>query len=197
MIGPMRLLPFDFFNQPTLDVARGLIGQLLIFEQNGHRCSGIISETEAYTEEDPACHAFGGRKTARNAVMFEAPGTIYIYRIYGMHHCLNVVTEERGRGCAVLIRGCIPVDGIQTMKQRRLKAKTERDLTNGPAKLVSAFGLSPNLNGCFLSEKTDSGKLEIESYLPNFEFDIRETPRIGISKAKSLPWRFVIGNLLQ
>ena len=157
----------------------------MVHETTGRVIVGIINEVEAYTQEDPACHTFGGKQTKRNSPMFGEPGTLYIYFIYGMYFCLNIVTEEKGRGCAVLLRGCVPMLGMDVMRRNRF-GKADKYLCNGPAKLVQAFGVSPTLNGCVMADSplyVSEDKQEPKTIL--------KLPRVGISKGVDLLWRFV------
>lgn len=169
-----QLLNREFFAGDTVSVARALIGVRLIY--NG--CEGIIVETEAY-RDDPASHAV--TRPVKGAMLRETYGKIYIYFIYGMYHCLNFTTEKHGVG-AVLIRAVEPVAGIERMMQRR-RVKSKYDLTNGPAKLFQAFGFDLSLHG------QDVGQtLQLQSSCG--ERVIESSPRVGISKATELPWRF-------
>lgn len=182
----MKKTNSTIFTQPTPVVAKALIGKQLVYESTKELLAGIITETEAYTQEDPACHAYLGKKTSRNQVMFEKPGTIYIYFIYGMYHCLNFVTEEQGRGCAVLIRGIQPTHGIKTMQQNRPNHPF-KNLANGPAKLVLALNLPTTLNGTAYNKSP----LYIADKATNMnDYTISEHTRIGISKGKDKLWRY-------
>ncbi len=137
----LRLLPRDFFLQPTEQVARRLTGCLLVRRLGGETLVGRLVETEAYLSEgDPGCHAARGR-TERNAPMFGPPGTIYVYLIYGMHLCMNVVTQPEGTPEAVLLRAAEPIAGIDAMRERRGRDAL-KDLCSGPAKLCEAFGVT-------------------------------------------------------
>lgn len=169
----------------SLTGARSLLGWKLVHESPEGRASGYIVETEAYDMYDPASHAFGGLRK-RNAAMFEAAGTVYVYFTYGMHFCMNIVTGEAGHGQGVLIRALEPVDGIELMKERR-GLQNERLLTNGPAKLTQAMGVGREHGGTLLG-----GALSLE---PGIEVpEIVQTTRIGISKAVDQPWRFYIAH---
>ena len=190
---PDRLL-LEFYQQhDTLTLAQKLLGCQLISDQTDGRAGGIIVETEAYLTNDPACHAYR-RQTARNAAMFGSAGNIYVYLIYGMHHCVNVVTAPSGVGEAVLIRAIQPTEGLELMQERRMeksknmKALKMQDLANGPAKLVQALGISlANHNGSSLI----TGSLSILQ--PEiFDFDTVTTTRIGITQGADLPYRFYV-----
>ncbi len=172
----------EFFARHSVDVARELLGMYLMTAFGG----GIISETEAYRQQDdPACHAFGGRRTARNETMFAAPGQLYVYRIHQVF-CLNLTTEAKDLGCAVLIRAIEPTDGIDYMRINRPVADL-RQLTNGPGKLCQAMGINLSWDGQALGEA-----LWVEDRgLRLTDADITITGRIGISRGQELPWRFL------
>jgi len=177
-----------FYNRSTLKVAKELLGKHLVIEKDGNYVSGKIVETEAYIgPDDPASHAYRGL-TPRNKVMFGDPGYAYVYLTYGMHHCLNFVTERKGFPAAVLIRALEPADGIEIMKKRR-KAKDLINLTNGPAKLCQALGIDRALNGADLC--SDIIYVEDRGDKPT---KIVSTSRIGIKEGKDKKWRFYIEN---
>lgn len=186
MIMQSKKLKRSFFAQPTLQVARKLLGKYLVLKQNGIIFSGKIVETEAYVgKDDPASHAFG-RVTPRNQIMYGPPGYAYIYFIYGNHFCLNFVTEKKGSPAAVLIRSLEPMDGIEKMLKNRVSA-TKENLTNGPGKLCQAFGIDKNLNGCDIT----SNSLFVEDR--NEEIDqIESSNRIGVREGSDKKWRFYI-----
>jgi len=178
--------PLDraFYERPTLDVARDLLGATLVHETPEGRVSGTIVETEAYVApEDAACHAYRG-VTNRNRIMFGAAGHAYVYRSYGIHYMLNVVTEAAGIAAAVLIRAVEPREGSAVMARNRSVAS---NLTNGPGRLCQALAVGPDLNGSDLTRPP----LYI---LPHQEPPpaIVQTTRIGITRAVELPWRFYI-----
>ncbi len=170
------LAPFDF-DAPSPDVARGLIGALLLVDGVG----GRIVETEAYDEDDPASHSHGGRRP-RNASMFGPGGHAYVYRSYGLHWCLNVVCSPTGHGAGVLIRALEPTAGIDVMRERRGLAEAQL-LCAGPGRLAQALGITRAHDGLAL----DRAPFELR---PAAAADVVTGVRIGISKAAELPWRF-------
>ena len=166
------------FHAPSHEVARQLIGVVLLVDGVG----GRIVETEAYDRADPASHSFGG-PTERNGAMFGAPGHAYVYRSYGIHWCLNFVCREEGHGAGVLIRALEPLAGLAAMRARR-GLDAERLLCSGPGKLCQALAVTRQHNGMALA-------------LPPFALAAAPAPvalvagpRIGISKAMEVPWRF-------
>ncbi|SYZ74091.1 putative 3-methyladenine DNA glycosylase [Candidatus Zixiibacteriota bacterium] len=174
----------DFYLRPTLDVAKDLIGKFLVFRTPEGILSARLVEVEAYIgEDDPACHAAVG-KTNRNEVMFGPGGFSYIYFIYGMYHCLNVVTERESFPSAVLIRGAEPVEGLDIMRRHFPNPEGNR-LTDGPGKLCKAFGLSRRENGLDLT----GSKLYLEDrgYKP---VKVERSRRIGIKKGVERKWRY-------
>ncbi len=182
--GSCKKLPRSFYARPTLTVASDLLGKYLVYHSPHGRLSARLVEVEAYIgDRDPACHAFRGR-TERNAVMFGSPGFSYIYFVYGMHYCLNFVTEEEGIAAAVLIRAAEPEEGVEIMK--RLSPRSSHgDLLTGPGRICRAFGLTREQNGLDLTGDRlyveDRGECEIK---------IVQTTRIGIRAGNHLPWRF-------
>jgi DNA-3-methyladenine glycosylase len=190
----MTPLARAFYNRDTVTVARELLGKRLVRYLDGQRVSGRIVEVEAYVGEiDSACHAHRG-KTARNAVMFGPPGHAYVYFIYGMHYCFNVVTDRVGYAAAVLVRALEPVEGIEVMCARR-KGRRDVELTNGPAKLCYALGIDRALNGVDLVE---GDELWLEGEAAASALLIASGPRVGVRGddwALRVPWRFwVAGN---
>lgn len=179
----------ELFLQNTVTVAQLLLGKSLEINHPTYQCGGIIAETEAYTQDDPACHAFEGKKTNRNTPMFKDAGHLYIYFIYGMYHCLNIVTESKGIGSAVLIREVIPIKGITHIKRNRPTIKTIPSLLNGPAKVVMGLGIQPGWNGLSLFDSTCP--ITISGKSANHSL-IKSSPRIGISKGQDRHWRFWI-----
>lgn len=172
----MVLLNKNFYLKDTVEVAQNLLGCVLCREFEGKIYKSVIVETEAYTQEDAACHAYRGI-TPRCEVMYRKGGAAYVYFIYGMHYCVNVVTEKQGRGCAVLIRAVEPLN---------YEAKT-----NGPARLCKALNITKELNGADLTSKTSP--LWIEKSEKN-DFEIVTSKRIGIKQNAEYPWRFYIKN---
>lgn len=187
----MNILERAFYARPTITVARELLGKKLVRQTDGRTLSGVIVETEAYCgSADSACHAHRG-KTPRNAVMFGKPGVAYVYFTYGMHYMLNLVTEEEGNPCAVLVRALLPVSGLDEMQARR--KKHGKELANGPAKLCQALAIDKSLNG---RDLTLGEGLWVENYQRVAARNIVSTPRIGIDyareKDRKAPWRFLI-----
>ncbi len=184
---PSTCLTHEFYNRPTLTIARALLGMRLVRFLDGVHLAGMISETEAYIgEEDLGCHASSG-KTRRNAVMYGPPGFAYVYFTYGMHWMLNVVTEQAGFPAAVLIRAIQPVDGVEIISARR----QGRD-TLGPAKVTQALGVDGGLNGADLCSQDSGLWIEAGAAIPQRE--IITGPRVGLYTVpepwKSKPWRF-------
>jgi DNA-3-methyladenine glycosylase len=172
--------------RPTLEVAPSLLGSFLVRETPQGQMAGRIVEVEAYLSlEDPASHAHRG-ETPRNRAMFGPPGHAYVYRIYGMHWCVNVVTEAPGCGAAVLIRALEPVLGEDLMLERRRGAV---DLTNGPGRLCQALAIDGSLDHTHL---TAPGPLYL--LMGEAGQSIETSPRIGITKAAALPWRYFLAN---
>lgn len=189
----MDVLSSNFYNRPTLTVARELLGMRLVRILDGVRLEGIITETEAYVgETDLACHAKVGR-TARTQAMYGLPGRAYIYFTYGMHWCFNTVTEAEGFPAAVLIRAVEVVDGLRVVEQRRAKAKRAH-WTNGPAKLTAAFAIDSSFNGIDLT--TPATSLWIEAGQPIANERVTIGPRVGLYSVpepwKSIEWRFLV-----
>jgi len=181
-------LPAAFYARPTPEVARRLLGHILVSDVAGRRTAGRIVETEAYVgPDDPACHGYGAHRTKRNASLFEAPGTAYVYFTYGMHWCLNAVTEAAGFPAAVLLRALEPLAGLATMRRRR-GGVADRELCSGPAKLCQALGVTGRDDGHALTR----GRLRIVRGRLRQRNAIIVTPRIGITRAVDWPLRFLI-----
>lgn len=147
----------------------------------------MITEVEAYHEKEPACHAYRG-KTPRNQSMFQEGGVLYVYFIYGMHYCINVVTEKKGVGSAVLIRALEPIEGIEVMQKLYGKKVSPRDLLRGPGRITRALGIDRRFDGHLLNQ----APIWISPYKEIPSSRISRSPRRGISKAQDLLWRFFI-----
>jgi len=172
-------LPAEFYGRPVLEVARVLVG--CVVRHSG--MSGLIVETEAYHDTEPASHAFAGL-TPRTETLFGPPGVAYIYRSYGVHALLNAVCEDERTGAGVLIRALEPLEGEGEMRARRRRDRLE-DLCSGPGKLTQALGVDLELNGTSLVD----GPVRIDA-APAGTPEILTGPRIGITRAVDLPWRF-------
>ncbi len=182
------LPPEEFFLKDAVTLAPALLGCILRRDTPNGLITGIIVETESYTEDDPASHAFGGR-TDRNWPMFEKGGIAYVYLIYGIHNCFNVTSGMKGRGEAVLIRALQPVEGIGIMKKNRM-VRGMTDLCSGPGKLCQALSIDRSLSGVSLM----NGEIQIQIPCFREELGIVRTVRIGVTKAADLPRRFLISN---
>ena len=183
----MAKLDQKFFKQPTLCLAKNLLGCLLFHDLGTQLLCGTIVETEAYLpKDDMASHSARGQ-TARNRVMFEAPGQLYVYTIH-TRFCANIVSEKQGIGAAVLVRAIEPLLGMDAMLSCR-PVTNRHELTNGPGKLCQAFGLNLSHNGVSL---ITSPKLWLEPPPKQTDLDIRSSPRIGISRSVELPYRFFV-----
>jgi DNA-3-methyladenine glycosylase len=177
----LAALPRAFYHRPVLAVARDLIGCVV----SHGSCRGVIVETEAYHDSEPACHAFVG-VTPRTETLFGPAGIAYVYRSYGIHALLNAVCEPEGVGAAVLIRALEPLEGIERMRARR-RVEPLRALCSGPGKLTQALGIELELNGSDLV----GGPVTISARRPGWRgVKVSAGVRIGITKAVSLPWRF-------
>jgi len=191
MTFPTRL-ERQFFNRPTLQVARELLGTRLVRLESGLRTSGIIVETEAYIgEQDLGCHASAGY-TPRTQVMYGPPGHAYVYFTYGMHWMLNFVTEAEGSPAAVLIRGIVPTEGIERIAARRA-GRVQAEWTNGPGKICMALAINKALNGADLC--APEAELFVEYGVIISASSVTNSPRVGLNSVpepwKSVPWRFL------
>jgi DNA-3-methyladenine glycosylase len=178
------ILPRSFYARPTVEAARALLGKILVHGAT----AGRIVETEAYLgREDLAAHASRGI-TPRTRVIFGPPGHAYVYFIYGMYECLNLVTEPDGAPGCVLIRALEPLAGIALMKRRRPAARCVEELAAGPARLTMALGITRAQNGRDLTR----GPLVVREPIEIKEFTVGATPRIGIRKGTERPLRFLV-----
>ncbi len=186
----LRRLPRSFYLQPTLRIARELLGKYLIRQDGNQRLVGRIVETEAYLgEKDPASHAYRGM-TKRNEVMFREGGCLYVYFTYGMHFCANVVTEREGKSRAVLLRAIEPIAGTEVMSKRRgLAGRSVVDLTNGPAKLCQAYGIERRQNGVDLLG-SEIWIAESRTGAPQIRRGV--SSRIGVTDGRKHKWRFYV-----
>lgn len=184
------ILGREFYARDTVEVAKSLLGKMLVRIIDHNILSGIIVETEAYTRDDPASHAYRGM-TARNSAMFGEVGHAYVYFIYGNHYCLNVVAKKKDMDAgAVLIRAIEPIHGIDVMARNRSATKNKVEmLTNGPGKLTRALSIDSRHNGLDL---TVNGELYIAEGYNVSDTDIIATKRIGISEGNDRHWRFII-----
>ena len=196
----MSILTADFYDRDTVTVARELLGKLLVRRlPDGEQLICRITETEAYVGSiDKACHAYGYKRTPRTQTMFSPPGTSYIYLIYGMYHCLNLVTEAEGEPCAVLIRGGQEVENVDIIAKNRfgrkydeLTSSQRKNFLNGPGKLCKGLALTRDQNGLsVLSQNSPLYLLDAPAAQ-----HIHTGPRIGIDYAQEavhFPWRFWI-----
>jgi DNA-3-methyladenine glycosylase len=177
----LRPLDEAFFERSVHDVARDLIGCPLLYDGVG----GTIVETESYHRDDPACHAYGG-PTPRSSILWGPPGRAYVYFSYGIHSLLNAVAEPEGEAAAVLIRALEPRWGIEEMRARRGRDRV-RELCSGPGKLTEALGVDLEDNGRSLLEEPFELRAAEAGQAP---VEVTTAPRIGITKAADLPWRF-------
>lgn len=176
----MSRLPLSFYQRDTKMVARELLGKKLVRIYKGKRLSGIITEVEAYLGvHDKACHTFAGKRTARTESMYLAGGHTYVYLIYGIYNCLNVVSSVANCPEAVLIRAIEPIDGIETMKSLR-RTENQKNLTTGPGKLTEALHIDRTMSD--LNLKT-SKELFIEKGILVKPSQIAKSPRIGVDYA--------------
>lgn len=193
----------DFFARDTLIVAKELLGKVIVREIDGVRLSGKIVETEGYIGAiDKASHAYGGKKTPRVEPLYGEPGISYVFSIYGMYECFNVISKEKGSPEGILIRAVEPIDGLEKIAQNRfrksydtLTAKEIKNLTNGPSKLCIALEINKKVHN--FMDLVSSKELYIEDGDIINSSDIVETTRIGIDYAEEavdFPWRFYVKN---
>ena len=192
----MKKIPLKFYDRKDVaEIAKELVGKILVTNIDGFKTSGRIVETEAYVAiVDKASHSSGGKRTAKNEHMYASPGTAYVYICYGMHQMFNIVTNKEGIPDAVLIRALEPLEGIEIMLQRTHKSKPDNTLTRGPGNVGKALGIFKSHSGtCLL-------KNSIYLMEDNFRLDISDLgigPRVGVESAGEdalLPYRFYIKN---
>lgn len=185
----MKILARSFYERDTTDVARDLLGKILVRKIDGQIVSGVIVETEAYRyKDDPASHTYGGM-TERNKAMFGQVGRAYVYFTYGMHYCVNAVARSHDyEAGAVLIRSLVPRQGIDFMSRRR-KTSDISNLTNGPAKLTQALKITKKEYGEDLTKRSN---LFVLDGLEIKKSEIFAGPRVGIKKANDKMWNFKI-----
>jgi len=168
---------------PVVDAARAILGHRIVTDIGGARTAVVVTEVEAYDGAgDPASHAYRG-ETPRTTSMFGPAGTLYVYRSYGVHWCMNVVCGPPGVAAAVLLRGGIPVEGIAVMEERR---QGRRPVATGPGNLTQALGVTGDLDGSSVFD----GPVRLQKGAVAGR--IASSPRIGISRARERPWRFVL-----
>ena len=182
-----RRLPRTFYRRDARDVAPGLLNKLLVHDFVVAR----IIEVEAYAgSEDPGSHAYRG-PTARNATMFGPPGRLYVYFTYGMHHCANVVCGDDGVATAVLLRAAAPIEGLDEMRARRVRARSDtRDLCSGPGKLCQALALDRVFDGADLVRGDRGLWIADDGVAPPDAPGV--STRVGLSAGGDLPWRFYV-----
>lgn len=176
----------DFLAGDAPEVAPQLLGLVLESNVGGKLVRGRVAEVEAYRQDDPASHTFGG-PTPRNRTMFGPPGHLYVYLSYGIHRCANVVTGPEGTGAAVLLRALDPLEGFETIRERR-SWRPDRELLNGPGKLCQALGIGMDHDGVDVCATTGAIRLLSDGYV--VEGEIRTSRRVGITKAVDTRWRF-------
>ena len=190
-LGDRRPVDRDALLLPSHQVARGLLGVLLVREEDDRGPTIVrVVETEAYHQTDPASHSHRG-PTARNAVMFGPPGFAYVYFTYGMHWCVNVSCEPEGTGAAVLLRAAVALAGHDRIRDRRGPRHRERDLLAGPARLTQALAIDRALDGTDLCDPASPLRLETDGWCPPAGA-VRAGPRVGIRHAADVEWRFAI-----
>lgn len=173
----------ELVQRPAIELAPRLIGWRLVRLEDGDRTTVEIHETEAYPGgADRASHSFDGRRTARNESMWAEGGHLYVFLVYGMHHCLNIVSGRSGEGEAVLLRAGQPLEGLERMAQRRPAARRERELCSGPGRLAQALGIDRSWDG--LDLRTGS-ELRLEPPPDSGKNPIRRGPRVGVEYAGS------------
>jgi DNA-3-methyladenine glycosylase len=188
------VLAREFYQRPTEDVARDLLGKLVVRSHSDGEVVVRLTEVEAYLGvDDPACHTFGGRRTPRTETMWGEAGFAYVYQVYGLHHCLNVVTVGPETPEAVLIRGAVVVRGSQLVRMRRGSRVPDRSLTDGPGKLCHALAIDRSDDGSNLCVLDSSLTIHDDGYRTDEDL-VRRLPRVGVGyagEAASWPLRLV------
>lgn len=192
--GPLRVLDRAELAGDSLEVARSLLGAVLVrVDEAGHRTEARIVETEAYDQSDPASHTHRGL-TPGNVTMFGEPGHAYVYFTYGMHHCVNVVCGPADHGAAVLLRAAVVVGGVEHARGRRVTARTDRQLADGPAKLTQALALDRAFDGVDLCDPAGPlwlGRDDVEVD----DSAVRTGPRVGVRHAADRTWRYWVAGV--
>ena len=187
--GPLRVVAAERLLAPAEVAARDLLGTLLVRELDGARVVARIVETEAYREDDPASHSHR-RRTPRTEPMFAEPGTAYVYRSYGVHWCLNVGVEPAGVGAAVLLRAAAVLQGVEVVRRRRPRVRREAELLRGPGCLTAGLDIDgPRFDHRSLLDADAPLRLVDDGWRP-VEQDVLTGPRVGVSAAAEVPWRF-------
>jgi len=189
-----QLLPREFFDRPSVQVAPDLLGCVIAHSTAAGLVAVVLVEVEAYAgEADPASHAFRGR-TARNAVMYGPPGHAYVYFTYGMHFCMNLVCQRAGHASAVLLRAGRVTEGVPLARARRsggARQPRDVDLARGPARLCEALGIDRSHDGADVIDPSSPLRV-LAPPAPVRAFDISRGPRVGVSRAADVPWRYWI-----
>jgi DNA-3-methyladenine glycosylase len=190
------VLPRGFYQRPTVEVARDLLGKVLVRTDGDRTVAVRLTEVEAYLgRDDPACHTSGGRRTPRVRSMWGEAGHAYVYLVYGVHHCLNLVTVGSGAGEAVLVRAAAPVLGHGFIRRRRGSKVADGELCNGPGKLCQALAITRDDDGHDLCSHR-SLIYVVDDGAEVLEADVRRGPRVGVSyagEAANWPLRFIYG----
>lgn len=184
----------DFYQQDAVSLAENLIGKHLVRKIGNKKIICRIVETEAYVgPEDKGCHTYNNKRTNRTEVMFKDGGVAYVYVIYGMHYCFNIVANHKDKPEAVFIRAVEPIEGFEAIKQNRpIKSSKKEEFTNGPGKLAQALKIDKDFNGYNL---VDGDELYLESNNSNLPHNVETSPRINIDYAeeyKAKLWRFYL-----
>lgn len=181
----MLPLPREFYARAPEVVAQDLIGKLIVSDIGDERVAVRISETEAYSDDDPASHTFRG-PTERNGVMFGEPGHLYVYFSYGMHHCANAVSHLPGRSGGVLLRAGAVEDGVESARARRGNPRTDVALARGPGCLAQALGITLSDRGSDICNENGAVTIYDDGACP----EVSSGPRVGVRLAPDIPWRF-------